>query len=70
VERALAAYNAGPHRVVLWTAADPDMPPDEFIENIAFSETRHYVRVVLANQAHYRRLYSLAPSARTARSDP
>ncbi len=61
IERALAAYNAGPHRVDAWTAATPDVPADEFIEEIPFSETRHYVATVLANQAQYRRLYSLAP---------
>jgi soluble lytic murein transglycosylase len=70
IERALAAYNAGPHRVVRWIADRPDMPADEFIESIPFSETRHYVAVVLANQAHYRRLYALAPSTQTARREP
>jgi soluble lytic murein transglycosylase len=70
VERALAAYNAGPHRVEAWTKDEPDMPADEFIESIPFSETRHYVEVVLTNQAHYRRLYSLAPDPQTARSQP
>ncbi|MBN2371410.1 MAG: transglycosylase SLT domain-containing protein [Vicinamibacteria bacterium] len=59
IERALAAYNAGPHRVTQWTSSQPDMPAEMFIENIPFSETRHYVATVLANQAHYRRIYAL-----------
>jgi soluble lytic murein transglycosylase len=67
-ERALAAYNAGPHRVDAWTAAEPDISAEDFIESIPFSETRHYVATVLANQAHYRRLYAFAASTPTARS--
>lgn len=59
VERVLAAYNAGPHRVDAWTAAKPGMPAEEFIESIPFSETRYYVMIVLANREQYRRLYGL-----------
>jgi soluble lytic murein transglycosylase len=68
IDRALAAYNAGPHRVDQWTAAEPDMPSEVFIETIPFSETRHYVATVLANQAHYGRIYPLAPRTQAARS--
>ena len=67
-ERALAAYNAGPNRVDAWTAAQPDISAEDFIESIPFFETRHYVATVLANQAHYRRLYPFAPPTSTARS--
>ena len=68
VERVLAAYNAGPHRVDAWTAGRPDIPDEEFVESIPFTETRHYVMTVLANREHYRRLYGLgtAPQASTA----
>lgn len=59
VERVLAAYNAGPHRVDAWTAARPGMSAEEFIESIPFSETRYYVMIVLANREQYRRLYGL-----------
>lgn len=59
VERVLAAYNAGPHRVDAWTAARPDLSAEEFIESIPFTETRFYVMVVLANREQYRRLYGL-----------
>jgi soluble lytic murein transglycosylase len=63
-ERALAAYNAGPHRVEAWTAGQPDVPAEEFVESIPFTETRFYVMTVLASREHYRRLYALqAPAA-------
>lgn len=60
VERALAAYNAGPERVEVWTAARPEMSAEEFIESIPFSETRNYVMTILAGREHYRRIHSLA----------
>ena len=63
VERALAAYNAGPHRVEAWTAGRTDVAAEEFIESIPFSETRSYVMIVLANREHYRRLYALSRTA-------
>ena len=62
VERVLAAYNAGPHRVDAWTTGRPGMPAEEFIESIPFSETRYYVMIVLANREQYRRLYGLDKS--------
>jgi soluble lytic murein transglycosylase len=61
VERALAAYNAGPHRVDAWTAARPDISAEEFIESIPFTETRNYVMTILASRENYRRLYSFPP---------
>lgn len=66
VERALAAYNAGPHRVATWTAAQPDMTAEEFVDSIPFVETRGYVMIILAAREHYRRLYSFAPRPQTA----
>ncbi|HSD26242.1 MAG TPA: lytic transglycosylase domain-containing protein, partial [Vicinamibacteria bacterium] len=62
VEKVLAAYNAGPHRVDAWTALWGALPPEEFIEGIPFSETRGYVTIVLANREQYRRLYGLRPA--------
>jgi soluble lytic murein transglycosylase len=62
VERVLAGYNAGPHRVDAWTAARPGMSAEEFIESIPFAETRYYVMIVLANREQYRRLYALDKS--------
>ena len=66
VERALAAYNAGPHRVDAWTAAQPEIPAEEFIESIPFTETRLYVMTILAMQEQYRRIYALSAESRTA----
>jgi soluble lytic murein transglycosylase len=65
VEKVLAAYNAGPHRVDAWTAARGELPAEDFIESIPFTETRAYVMIVLANREQYRRLYGLdrLPSA-------
>jgi soluble lytic murein transglycosylase len=61
VERALAAYNAGPHRVDAWTAGRPDVSAEEFIETIPFNETRNYVMTILGSRENYRRLYSFPP---------
>lgn len=61
---AVAAYNAGPHRVSGWPAAPPS-PPEaatldvlddaavDWIEGIPVSETRNYVQRVLENQGVY-----------------
>ena len=61
---AVAAYNAGPHRVHAWIAANGDAagpPPDfvpsdamiDWIEQIPFTETRNYVQRVLENRQIY-----------------
>jgi len=63
VEKVLAAYNAGPHRVDAWTAAHGELGPEEFIETIPFSETRSYVMIILSSREHYRRLYGLGRPA-------
>ena len=54
----LAAYNAGPKNIEEWeergiTSHDPVM----FIERIPFSETRKYVKVVMANLWLYRQYH-------------
>ncbi len=63
VEKVLAAYNAGPHRVDAWTAQRGEQPAEDFIETIPFTETRGYVMIVLANREQYRRLYGLTRSS-------
>ena len=57
VDYALASYNAGPHRVKRWTEMDMTIDPEVFIEEIPFTETRNYVKLVLRNEMLYRRLY-------------
>ena len=62
VDKALAAYNAGPNRVASWTRVRPGQSAEEFIEGIPFQETRSYVMTILANREHYRRIYGLSAS--------
>ncbi len=61
-ELALAAYNAGPHRVEKWTGGRSDVPLEEFVESIPFTETRNYVMTILAAREQYRRLYNFPPA--------
>jgi soluble lytic murein transglycosylase len=60
VERALAAYNAGPTRVNSWVAARPNISAEDFVESIPFVETRAYVMNILEHREQYQRLYALA----------
>jgi soluble lytic murein transglycosylase len=60
---ALAAYNAGPNRVDRWRQRWPDLPMDEFVEQIPFEETRLYVKLVLRNLMIYERLYKPVPDS-------
>lgn len=55
-EHVLAAYNAGPHRVVRWRDIPGSEQMDVFIENIQFMETRDYVRRVMKNYWAYKLL--------------
>lgn len=52
---ALAAYNAGPHRVKKWLP-DESLPADIWIETIPFKETRNYVTSVLVYAMIYQQL--------------
>ena len=45
---AAASYNAGPHRTVSWLPDEGVVEADRWIDTIPFSETRRYVRAVLA----------------------
>jgi soluble lytic murein transglycosylase len=62
LDYALASYNAGPHRVRTWTGMDLTLDSEEFIEEIPFTETRNYVKLVLRNEMMYRRLYARSPA--------
>ena len=49
---ATASYNAGPHRINKWLE-DRSLDADIWIDTIPFTETRRYVRAVLAYAAIY-----------------
>jgi len=54
--RAVAAYNAGENAVSKWVAKSPG-PDDEWVENIAYKETREYVKKVIGGRREYLLLY-------------
>jgi len=54
-----AAYNAGPHRVKLWSSRFGDLPQDEFTERVPFKETRNYIKKVMRNKFIYSSLYGV-----------
>jgi soluble lytic murein transglycosylase-like protein/TolA-binding protein len=54
--RAVAAYNAGENAVSKWVADFP-APDDEWVENIAYKETREYVKKVIGGRREYLLLY-------------
>lgn len=55
VSAALAAYNAGEHRVKEWLKHGRYEHFDEFIEDIPYEETRKYVKRILTTYSQYRR---------------
>lgn len=54
---AIAGYNAGPDAVGRWVKRYGELETDEFVELIAYNQTRDYVRKVLLNYLIYDRLY-------------
>lgn len=72
---ATAAYNAGPHRVDRWLPENGSLDARVWIENIPFTETRKYVKRVLAAQAifHWRmtgEMRRLSDELRVVQSEP
>ena len=68
LEYALAAYNAGPHRVVKWRQRPyRDIP--EFVESIPFTETREYVQAIIRGRAVYQQLYGEPPQVAGKKGD-
>ncbi|MDO8434136.1 MAG: transglycosylase SLT domain-containing protein [Candidatus Binatus sp.] len=67
--RAVAAYNAGEHAVQKWSAnfAGDD---DEWVENIAYKETREYVKKVIGGRREYQLLYQPNAAASGFRETP
>ncbi|MBN1127364.1 MAG: transglycosylase SLT domain-containing protein [Chitinispirillaceae bacterium] len=57
---AVASYNGGPRKAKEWYLRNQSEDLDLYVENIGFSETRNYVKKVLANHWTYRRLTRLA----------
>ena len=53
----VASYNAGEERVAGWWDAARHLTEDFFVDTIPYSETRRFVREVLANRAAYTRIY-------------
>jgi soluble lytic murein transglycosylase len=65
---ATAAYNAGPGRPRLWRASlERPIEGAIFAETIPFSETRNYVKSVLANATWYAALFENKPQSLKAR---
>jgi soluble lytic murein transglycosylase len=58
---AAGAYNAGPKAMGRWCQQHGQHPMDEFVELIAFAQTREYVKRVVGIYAHYRYLYGPTP---------
>ena len=55
---AIMAYNAGPGNVNKWLGMMGNLPLDEFVEEIPFSETRGYVKRVLRSIQIYGSLFN------------
>ena len=68
---ASAAYNAGPSRSQLWQSSiDRQVPGAAFAESIPFTETRDYVKQVLANTVMYETMLALSQTpSQPARHD-
>jgi soluble lytic murein transglycosylase-like protein len=61
--RAVAAYNAGPNQVKLWTRMAPAPGDDYFFSAVNFDETKHYVRKVMNSYRRYGEIYDRTPPA-------
>lgn len=65
---ATAAYNAGPGRARTWRSRlDAPMEGAIFVETIPFTETRGYVRNVMANATNYASIFENKPQSLKAR---
>jgi len=54
---AVGAYNGGPHNIGRWLRSKQGIPLEEFIEEIAFDETRKYIQKVVRFYSIYADLY-------------
>ena len=55
---AIAAYNAGEHKIKEWQSRFSDADLDEFVESIPYPETKNYIKKVIVNYENYYRIYS------------
>jgi soluble lytic murein transglycosylase len=55
------AYNAGPKAMAKWCEQHGRHPMDEFVELIAFTQTREYAKRVVGIYSRYRYLYGPKP---------
>ena len=67
---AAASYNAGPHRVRSWRPENGDVDAAAWIDNIPFTETRRYVRRLLAYGAIYEHRLGRRSTRLTERMPP
>jgi soluble lytic murein transglycosylase len=67
---AAASYNAGPHRVRSWLPEEGEVEADVWIDNIPFTETRRYVRGLLAYIAIYEHRLGQTPMRLRDRMPP
>ena len=52
-----ASYNAGEDLAAVWWREADGLPEEMFVDSVPYSETRNYIRLVLANYYTYQRLY-------------
>ena len=64
--RVIAAYNAGPQPIAVWTTRFDQSDPLLFIESIPYWETRGYVPIVLRNYWIYEERTADASASRRA----
>lgn len=57
LDYALAAYNAGPERIKVWSKRYPTSEPLLFLDLLPLQETRDYVSAIARNYYWYRHLY-------------
>ena len=69
VHLALASYNAGERPVHRWMNERPDLPQDEFIDDIPYPQTNNYVKKLLSTAEDYRRLYGSESRVETLVAD-
>ena len=68
--RTVAAYNAGPKQVKLWSRIAPMEGDDYFLSSINFDETKQYVRKVMNSYKRYAEIYGNAGPQGGVRMEP